>query len=131
MKYNILKIDAIAFDHCNCMWKYDIFLSLCRYNNQSSSSEWSELVNLLSQTKIHTSFNNNVTADITKLVINVNFLIFIVRVVTLTRIHFRNSHSFKVVMLNYFYLRDFECIAKIFNAFYCNKISTHVTMNCL
>ena len=24
MKYNILKIDAIAFDHCNCMWKYDI-----------------------------------------------------------------------------------------------------------
>ena len=27
MKYNILKIDAIAFDHCNYMWKYDIFFN--------------------------------------------------------------------------------------------------------
>ena len=24
MKYNFLKIDAIAFDHCNYIWKYDI-----------------------------------------------------------------------------------------------------------
>ena len=22
MKYNFLKIDAIAFDHCNYVWKY-------------------------------------------------------------------------------------------------------------